>query len=330
MSIVSIFKAGAIGAAILATTGAAFAQQKKEITIGLSSNSFATTQLKLAEELGFFAKRGLSVKFVVVDGSTAALAALIAGSVNFANVGMPEITLAHAKGQKVVSVATIYTGFATSLVLSKEVADKLGVSPNAPIKERMKALDGRLIATPTATAGGTIVFKAAAEAAGANVRLSYIAQPAMQAALESKAIDGYMGSAPFWALPIVKGQAVLWISGPKNEFPADITPTITSVLLAMPDYARANPALVKDVTDALAEVSKAIQERPNDAKAAVGKIFPTLDGPTLDLLFAAELPAWITKQATVADMKREVGFIKALGLPIPDIDKVDPAAMVYP
>ena len=330
MSILPIVKIGIAAGIVLASAGLASAQQKKELTIGLSSNSFATGQLRIADEMGFFAKRGLSVRFVVTDGSSAALAALLAGSFNLANVGTSELVLAAAKQMKVVSVATILGGFAVSLVLSKPVADKTGVSPNAPIKDKLKALDNLVIASATATAISSVVVKAAAEAAGANIRLTYMAQPGMQAALETGAIDGYMGAAPFWAMPIVKGTGVLWISGPKNEFPEEIAPGINAVLLTMKDYAVANPDIVKNVTEALAEVSKAIQERPAEVKAVVAKVFPALNAALLDELFSVESAAWVTKQATPAEIAREVSIMKRLGLTVPGIENIDPAAVLFP
>jgi ABC-type nitrate/sulfonate/bicarbonate transport system substrate-binding protein len=330
MRIASTVRVFVAAFAFFATASLAFAQQKKEITIGLSSASFATGQLRIADQMGFFAKRGLSVRFVVTDGSSAALAALLAGSFDFVNVGTSELVLAAAKQLKVVSVATILGGFTVSLVLSKPVADKTGVSPNAPIKDKLKALDGRLIASATATAISSVVVKAAAEAAGANIRLTYMAQPGMQAALETGAIDGYMGAAPFWAMPVVKGTGVLWISGPKKEFPEEIAPGINAVLLAMKDYATANPDIVKNVTEALDEVSKAIQERPAEVKAVVAKVYPALDAALLDSLFSIESAAWVTKQSTSAEIAREVSIMKKLGLNVPGIENVDPKAVLYP
>ena len=132
-----------------------------------------------------------------MEGSSSAMAGLISNSFNLATLGLPELFVAQTRGLDVVAVASTCDGFATSLVLSKALAEELGVSPSAPLEERLKAIDGRLIATPTATAGGTISFQAAMAAAGASERLTYMAQPAMQAALETGGIDGYLSSAPY-------------------------------------------------------------------------------------------------------------------------------------
>jgi ABC-type nitrate/sulfonate/bicarbonate transport system substrate-binding protein len=232
-----------ITALMVVASGSAMAQPKKDITVGLASASFATATLRIANELQLVEKHGLNMRSVVTDNSGMALAGVLTKSFDLGIVGLPEFIIARARGQNIVSAAVTYSGFATSMVLSKPAADKIGVAPAAPLKQRLKALDGLVIATPSATAGGTVAFKAAIAAEGANVRMPYITQPAMQAALETGAIDGYLSSAPFWAFPVVKGGGHIWISGPKGEFPEASTPTVTGLLLTTREYADANPML---------------------------------------------------------------------------------------
>ena len=58
---------------------------------------------------------------------------------------------ARARGQNVVIVGNFYRGLSASVVLSKTVADKLNVTANAPVQQRLRALDGLTIASPSAT-----------------------------------------------------------------------------------------------------------------------------------------------------------------------------------
>ena len=154
--------------------------------------------------------------------------------------------------------------------------------------------------------------------------------PATVAALESGAIQGYIAGAPFWAIPVVKGTAVQWLSGPKGDLPAENVPATTGSLQTMRDFAEANPDLIKRMVSIFSEVSKAIDERPADVKAALSKLYPTFDAPTLDLLFNAELVAWKEKPLNVDDMVRDITFVKALGGPVAEIDKIDPKSLIYP
>ena len=321
----------AAAALLLLAPGAAHAQAKKEVIIGISSPSIAVSSGRVAKELGLFEKRGSDARFIILDSSAAAITALIAGSYNFIVSGVPEMVVASAHGQRVVAITNTYVGFATSMVLSTATAEKLakqGVTPSSPIEQRLKALNGVLLATPSATAIGSVVFKNAVQANGGTIRNTYMAQPAMPAALETAAIEGFYSSAPFWAAPVVKGTGVLWINGPRGDLPAQFTPRITSQLQSRADYVKANPDVVRSVAGAFEDLGTAIKERPADVKAAFGRVYPDLDTKTLDLLFAAEAVAWDAHAATVQDMTREVGFIKSTGLPVPNIDSVDAAALV--
>jgi ABC-type nitrate/sulfonate/bicarbonate transport system substrate-binding protein len=331
MSMLSVVRSGILAAAACAVTlTAACAEEKEEVTIGLASPSFATAGLRIAQELGIFGEHGLDARFIVMEGSSSAMAGLISKSFNLATLGLPELFVAQARGQDVVAIASTYDGFATSLVLSKTVADELGVSPTAPLDERLKVIDGRLIATPTATAGGTISFQAAMAAAGASERLTYMAQTAMQAALETGSIDGYLSSAPYWALPVVSGKGVLWISGPQGEFPKATTQSITALLVTRAAFAEANPELMDKLRAIVADVGEAVENRPDEVKAAVARLYPDLAPESLDILLAGEARSWSTAPLTAETLANEVPVVKSLGIPLPGIDDIDPATMIAP
>jgi ABC-type nitrate/sulfonate/bicarbonate transport system substrate-binding protein len=264
----------------------------------------------------------------VMDSANAATTALISKSVDFAVSGPGEIIAAHSRGQPVVSLANAYAGFSGTVVLAKSVADKLGVAPNAPVAARLKALDGLLLASPSATGAYTISTRGAAAANGATVRFSYMAQPAMLAAMESGAVQGFIGGAPFWSAPVLKGSGVVWLSGPKGDIPADYVPVAMATLQTMRGHADANAAQVKRLAEVFADLGKAIDERPAEVKAAVAKLYPNLDAATLDLLFSAEVRAWRTKPLTAKDMAHEIAYMKLSGAPLPRLDSLDPAAML--
>ena len=315
--------------AVMSLVGAtAIAQPARELNIALASTSFATAAPRLAKELGLFEKRGLDARFTVLDNANAATAALIAKSVDYAISGPGEIVAAHSRGQPVVALANAYAGFSGTVVLAKSVAEKAGTAPGAPVAARLKALDGLLIASPSPTGAYTVTLKAAAAAVGAQVRFTFMAQPAMLAALESGAIQGFIGGAPFWATAVAKGFGTLWMSGPKGEFSRDHIPAATANLQTLRSNLEAQPAVIKRLQDVFADLGKAIDERPAEVKAALARLYPTLDAPTLDLLFAAEGRAWSTQPLTTRDMAHEIAYMKLGGAPIPRLDSLDPAAML--
>ena len=305
-------------------------EELRNVSIGLSSASFATAPLRLAQELGLFQKQGLSAHFTVMDNANAATAGLISKSFEFAASGPGELLAAQAHGQKVVVIANIYANLGATLVLAKSVAARLGVSPTEPVEKRLKALDGLLIAVPSATAVYTIAIRGAVESVHAKVRFAYVNPSAMQAALESGAVQGYFTSAPLWTYPVLNGSALAWISGPKGELPSDDMPVNTIHLQAMRDYAQANPDLVRKIRSVVDEFSALTLQHPNEVKAAAAKLYPELSQDVLNLTFAAETPAWKTKPQSLEDMKHDIAFVKSSGAVLPNIDTLDPASCILP
>jgi len=331
MRAISIIRACLLGVAISSMTGSAISQELRKVSMSLAGQSMIAAVPRFAKELGLFEKRGLDVNFVTMDSANASATGLIAGSVQYAFSGPVELITAQARGRDVVTIANTYGGLGGSLVLSKIAADKLKVAANAPISERLKALNGLIIASPSATSAYTLSFKGAAASVGADIKFTYMAIPSMPSALESGAIQGYVASAPFWVQPLTNGKGVLWISGPKGELPAELRPRSTSVLLTLRETAKANPEITKSVAAVFSDFAEAIDKRPADVKAAVMKVFPNVDSRTLDILFETEAMAWKAKPLTATDISHEIAYVKAGGMTLPpQIDKVPPSAMVWP
>ena len=217
------------------------------------------------------------------------------------------------------------------MVLSKAAAAKVGVSPTAPVVERLKALEGLTIASASATAGATVALKlAAAKLAGVNVRFTYISQPNFAPAMERGAIDGFTSSAPFSTLGVSKGLGIMWINGPKGDLPSEFSPANAGLLMVMRGFADANPDIIQRLRAAYTEFSKAVEERPAEVKATIARLFPDLDPATLDLFYAQESRAWRFKQPAVEEMAHEIRFVKESGLSLPNLDRLDPATMIAP
>lgn len=331
MRFIPTLKACALGASILLMTSTSWAQELRKVTMSLAGQSMIASIPRFAKDMGLFEKRGIDINFITMDSASASATGLISGSVPYAFSGPVELITAQARGRDVVTIANTYGGLGGTLVLSKAVADKLNVSPTASINDRLKALKGLTIATPSATSAFTVSFKGATTAVGADVKFTYMSIASMPSALQSGAIAGYVASAPFWVFPITNGTGVLWISGPKGELPAQLRPKSNSVLLATRETVKAQPELTRSVAAVFTDFADAIDRRPAEVKAAILKSFPTLDTKTLDVIFESEAAAWKARPLTAQDITHEIAYAKAGGMNLPDqVDKVPPANMVWP
>jgi len=304
------------------------AQDATPITIALSSNAFPYGGLFIAEKAGIFAKHGLQPKIVVMDSGNAAMTALIAGSAQFSASGPGEVLAARARGQNVVIVGNFYRGLSASVILSKAVADKLNVSASAPIKERLRALDGLTIAAPSATSAYLHPVKAAAEEVGAKVKFVYMAQPAMVAALQSGAIQGMIAASPYAGVPVAKGAGVAWISGPNGEFPASVQPSSSACLQTSEQFATANPQVIAKMRAVLSDLAQYIKDKPDEAKRNLAAAYPQVDSAAIDQAFAQDAGNWARPELTEADIQQEIRILAATGL-VAGVTNIKPSAVLW-
>ena len=256
-----VIKAVVAAGLLLCAMSPSQADELTKVSIALSSASLPGGAARIAKRLGFFEKHGLDPTITAMENASAATTALISGSVDFTTSGMTDVVVANARGQQMIAVVNLYGSFAPVLVLSKSVADKLGVAPDAPVLQRLKALDGLLIASTAPSDSFTLALRQAVASAGANIRLTHLGMNAMPAALESGAIQGYLASAPFYAPPVIHGLAVLWISGPKGDFPAQFTPASQNGLNTTRGFADAHPDIVRRVRAVFADFTAAARVR---------------------------------------------------------------------
>src|SRR5215469_9390772 len=99
-----------------------------------------------AEDLGFFAQEQLEVKKQVLTG-VASFNAVVAGSADFAFASGASITRAAAHGQKMLAIAQINNLPSWDIVIRKDVAEVVHFDPNAPIEQRAKVLQGKIMGT---------------------------------------------------------------------------------------------------------------------------------------------------------------------------------------
>jgi ABC-type nitrate/sulfonate/bicarbonate transport system substrate-binding protein len=254
---------------------------------------------------------------------------LLSGSVDFYAGAITDAILSQAQGQDTVSITPVYRGFGGSLVLAKSVADKLGVSAGSPLDAKLKSLNGLIVATPSATSTYTLTLSAAAAIAGSKVTLTYMAQPAMVAALQTGAIQGMMVGAPYYAQAEIAGTGTTLLSGPKGEFPKGTTASYAVVLNAKRDYAVAHRDVVAKLNRVFAELSEATAERPAEVRAALGRVFPSLDAKTLDLIFSSEAHGFTTSPLTEADVAQDIAYLQSNGIKFSQPQRVTPENILF-
>lgn len=316
--------AGLAGSAV---TAPRIALAAESMTLAVSSTSFVLGGVKLGQQAGLFARNGIDLHIVVMDSGNAAMSALIGGSVPFAVTGPPDTLMARVRGQDIVIAANLYAGFAGSVVIASSVASRVGIAATAPLKDRFRALDGLVVAVPSATSVLLGPIKQAAEEAGAKVRFTYMTQGSMPAALEKNAIQGMVASYPFAGVPVLRGAGVLWIDGPGGELPPDVAATSSSVVVTTGAYLKANRATVQKLQQVIVAIADFVGKDPDRAKAALAASYPDLSAQEIDLAFKQQWRNWTKPYLNETDIKQEVKLLTA-STKVPGLEKLEPTSVL--
>lgn len=321
---------------ILAAAGALAALPSRQasaeaarVTLAVSSSTLAYGGLRIAEAAKLFERHGLEPKIIVMDSGNAAITAVLSGSAEFSSSGPGEVLAARARGQKVVIVSNLYRGLSGSVVLAKAVAAKLGDPGAMPVEQRLQALNGLAIATPSATSAYTHPIKSAAEAAKANVKFVYMTQPAMVAALQAGAVQGIIAGAPFSIAAVANGSGTLWLSGPRRDLPKAFEPASSACLQTSEAYARAHPDIIGQMRAVFADLARFISERPDEARALLGQAYPQLDPASIPAIFSQDAPNWAEPVMTEDQIRQEIDIQRSTGT-VPGVEAIAPASVLWP
>jgi ABC-type nitrate/sulfonate/bicarbonate transport system substrate-binding protein len=312
-----------IGAGIAAGVLARPARAAEQAVVTLSSTSYANAAIFMAEKLGLFAKHGVALKLVVVDSGSLAVSALLSGSAQYTASGVSDALAAAAHGQSLKLVANVYHGLSGSVIIGKAAAQRLGLSEKSPLDARRKALVGLSVAIPSATSSYVPPTVGAAMLAGGKPDLVYMAQPTMVAALQAGAVQAIMCGSPFWEPAVTGGFGSILLDGPAGEFPADDAPVSTTALITTGDHVRSDPAQVKAVQAALADLADLIRSDPQRAEAGLAQAYPKLDSATLTLGFKRNSANWAHPGFDAADVQHELAIMMK-NRPMPGLNAVKP------
>ncbi|MBX9739722.1 MAG: ABC transporter substrate-binding protein [Beijerinckiaceae bacterium] len=118
--------AGLMGFAVAFATPVA-AQTKVQVAV--ANRSISSLPMMVAKGKDFFKDEGLDVSLEYFTGGPPATAALIGGSAQFLVAAPQDMLKAIKQGQPLVAIGTVIADYTGSIVMRKDLADKLGRKP---------------------------------------------------------------------------------------------------------------------------------------------------------------------------------------------------------
>jgi NitT/TauT family transport system substrate-binding protein len=100
-----------------------------KIEVAVANRSISSLPLMVASGKNFFKDEGLDVQLEYFTGGPPATAALLGGSAQFLIAAPQDMLKAIQQGQSLIAIGTVIADYTGSIVMRKDIADKLGHKP---------------------------------------------------------------------------------------------------------------------------------------------------------------------------------------------------------
>ena len=226
------------------------------------------------------AAEGIDADLVQFRGGGASIAGLASRSVELCICAIHNAINAAVKGSDVTLIGTITGQYASNVVIRKDVAERLGLTAQTPIVQRLAALRGLKIGA-TGVGGGTdFLLRYLAKKAGLSPERDFTVLflgggGAVLAAFSQRRIDAFVYSSPTSDIGLLRYNGVLLLDMSRGEF-EDLRGYPSMALSGRKSWLGANRDLATRFLRAIARAARMIHEQPDQARQALRKRFASL------------------------------------------------------
>jgi ABC-type nitrate/sulfonate/bicarbonate transport system substrate-binding protein len=260
----------------------------------------------IALKAGIFAKNGLNVKTVNAGTGALAVEALTGGSGQFVVTGSADLFSAAKSGQHLYILAKASSGLSTQVVLTAAGVKATGLTASAPLAQRIKALNGLTIASPSAASSWTAQAAKAAATQGATIKFTYVQENSMAAAMQAGKIDGLVAAPPWSTEALYAKTGTLWLSGPGGTFPGGyaVSSYGDPLVATTKAYGDAHPQVAQEFTKSILQAAALLKTQPAQAAGYVKQMaYPSMSAAEFNQVWAATKPLLLTPSLSLSSLK---------------------------
>lgn len=257
------------------------------IMLGGKVITWAPTWVAVCE--GFFEDHGLTVTVTPSEGGTTpAIAALVSGEILSAMTGSAAGIGPIREGAPVKIAIVASEGYGVQLTASNEWIESSGVSPDDPLEDRVKALEGARVAinNPGGSVQALLNWALPRYDLDPDTDITQISigdYPAMLGAMSQGEIDVFGASPPWGSQANSQGIGEVFINA--NEFEGlDTLPYLTADVNE--NDIENNPERVIALIRGMADAMEFLRENPEGGKECIREQFPDLDDASFDDTYA--------------------------------------------
>jgi ABC-type nitrate/sulfonate/bicarbonate transport system substrate-binding protein len=252
------------------------AQTLPTVTIGKAIDTIPFTVVDVALAEGYFTQNGVDVKEELVQGSSAANAAMVGGSLQFSCEAADPLTLARSRGVPIMAIDALDAGVTLQLIVSTKWLSTHPIAADATFEQKMANLNGSVFAevgtTEQAFYGLLRGWAGLPKLDG--YQLEQIdSQAAIAIAIQRGIVDVTLESPPISMQLMEQGHAKVFVDRTDvkqfNNVAYDILTTTSS-------YAEQHPQITRAVATAIAEALNFMRSHPDETLALEQQHVPQL------------------------------------------------------
>ena len=280
-------------ALLLAVLGShvASAQTPQKLTIAIAGKGLSFIIQYVAIGAGYYKKEGIDPGIVNVASGTQMAAAVMGGSADITQLGLPHTLEAVARGGTLVAIGTGFDRYPIALVLSDAAVQRAGITPSMSVDEKIKRLHGLRIGITSPGSSTDEFMRTILEVRGLDpasaVRLQPIGIGApMVAATESGAIDGFAYMSPFTDMIVNKHEGQM-IADPMQDNVPEYKDVPYQVITTSRATLTSKRALLLGAERAMTEAMRLCQQKPDEARRLTRAYFPDVPEAEFNAAFAS-------------------------------------------
>lgn len=235
------------GIATLVMAAAATAAPDKMVA-AFSTVGFAYLPPLVAKAMDLYKTENIDTEIVITGGETKALAALVGGGADVYFGSAPTVLRGRQNGIDTVIVSNVVGQYATNLVVSKEWAQKKGITATSSVEDKLKALKGATLGITAPGSGTDLIMRFFAVKAGLNpdrdMTLNNLGgSDIIFTAFAQRRIDGFALSAPVAENAVKNHGAIMLLNLSKGEL-KDLDGFLYTAVAFKQDFLTKKPDLV--------------------------------------------------------------------------------------
>ncbi|WP_037160417.1 ABC transporter substrate-binding protein [Rhodococcoides fascians] len=291
-------QAAIVGVALSLTLGACGGRDEAppadgtaRIDVSTSVPSITTAGALAMDAQGIGASHGLDIQFDMAGASsTLSVEAVLSGDADLALAGPASILAAMREGAPLTILGSTSNNLQVML-MRPDVVDRLGVSPDAPVEERVQALRGLTIGTNPVGSTYQILLRQELASFGLDpdedVRLIGVQDAnALVTGIGQSQFDAIATSSGIVEQATVNSGAEVWLSGPRGDVEATSELPVV-VMVGRTDWVDENTETVDKFRDAMNESLETLRtDRDTLGPILQEKYFSAMDPGVWDLAWA--------------------------------------------